>query len=322
MLLSLDSIKQYLPARLFAGAKGATEKPLLSENAILDLQHRVQSIHQPAVHSRDVAHAMYGDARSIYRGYGMDYEESRLYQPGDDLRFMNWRMSARTGRKYMKVFREERKPGVFILIDRRSAMRFGSQTRLKATQAVRAAAIVAFNAQKHGAAIEGVIIDQGLEWLVNMTGATGAYTLLEQARRPCPPVHHRHEEVAMGNILRLLLEILTPGSRLYLISDFIDLSNNDSASLMELAERHHLNVVHVFDPLEKNLPNIGNIRLHSADSRIGVAFDSGSKMSRGEYQKISHQHFSFRRGLFVSLGIPYVQLSTEEEQLESVIPLF
>ncbi len=322
MLLSLDSIKQFLPARLFTAGTGATEKPLLSDKEILLLQHRAQNIHQPAAHSRDVAHTMYGDARSIYRGYGMDYEESRPYQPGDDLRFMNWRMTARTGKRYMKVFREERKPGVFILIDRRSAMRFGSQTRLKATQAVRAAAIVAFNAQKHGSAIEGVIINEGLEWLVNKAGATGAYTLLEQARRPCPPARSRHEEVAMGKILRLLLEILTPGSRLYLISDFIDINNNDSAPLMELAEHHHVNVIHVFDPQERSLPNIGNIRLHSADSRTGVAFDSSSKIAQREYQEISRQHFTFRRGMFVTLGIPYVQLSTAEDRLESVIPLF
>jgi uncharacterized protein (DUF58 family) len=77
----------------------------------------------------------------------MDYDESRPYFPGDELRFMNWRVTARTGEPHMKVFREERKPSVFIVVDRRQNMCFGTRRRLKVSQAVRAAAVTAFDAR-------------------------------------------------------------------------------------------------------------------------------------------------------------------------------
>ena len=159
----IQQLKNITPAYIFkAGSK--TQQPLLNNNEILELLLRVKNNKKSRSHKYDISFRKIGDVRSTYRGHGIDYEESRLYQSGDDPRYMNWQLSARTGQHYMKVFREERQPGIFILIDRRNSMRFGTQQRLKVTQAVRAAAIAAFSAQENNFSIGGVILDDEIEW--------------------------------------------------------------------------------------------------------------------------------------------------------------
>ena len=78
-----------------------TQLPLLNKNEILDLLHRVQNKKRTRAHKLDISHRRIGDTRSIYRGYGLDYEESRQYLPGDDMRYMNWPLTARTGKHFM-----------------------------------------------------------------------------------------------------------------------------------------------------------------------------------------------------------------------------
>jgi uncharacterized protein (DUF58 family) len=135
------------------------DKPLLTRKEILDLRYRVEQDRASTVYRHEVEHRTLGDARSVYRGYGMDYDESRPYFPGDELRFMNWRVTARTGEPHMKVFREERKPTVFIVVDRRQNMCFGTRRRLKVSQAVRAAAVTAFDARLNNAPVAGLLLE-------------------------------------------------------------------------------------------------------------------------------------------------------------------
>ena len=105
--------------------------PLLDTQTILGLKEQIQIHQNNSSNHKEIQHPMTGDSRSIFRGGGLDFEESRMYQAGDDLRYMNWRLTARSGEPYMKVFREERQPGIFIVVDRRPSMRFGTKKRLK-----------------------------------------------------------------------------------------------------------------------------------------------------------------------------------------------
>ena len=112
-----------------------TLAPLLDSKTIADLRQRSLGVIDHKTKNTSVLHREHGEYVSPRRGYGLDYEESRVYQPGDDLRFMNWRLTARSGEPHIKVFREERRPSAFILLDRRNGMRFGTRLRLKVTQA-------------------------------------------------------------------------------------------------------------------------------------------------------------------------------------------
>jgi uncharacterized protein (DUF58 family) len=286
--------------------------------------YRTQESSLQKHHTGEIAHRMIGDTRSVYRGYGLDYEESRQYQFGDELRFMNWRLTARTGQMYMKVFREERRASVFIVVDRRAGMRFGTRERLKVEQAARAATVVAFKALKQNVAVGGVILDTSPHWIPETSGEQGVFNLVNAACAPCPPINDNvpTEKISMVNILRLLQNMLTRGTIIYIISDLHDLSANTQPSIMQLASEHQLCAIHILDPAEKELPPAGLVRLHSPGASTSQTVDTGNSDTRSVYKTSADIFHAERKNIFEASGIPYIELETQHDAPEELIPVF
>lgn len=299
-------------------ASDALYRPLLSQAEILDLHDRVHRDAPMPEHRYDVAQRKLGDARSIYRGQGMDYDESRPYLPGDELRFMNWRVTARTGVPHMKVFREERKPGVFMVIDRRSSMRFGTRTRLKVTQAVRASAWLAFDARLRNAPVGAVILDSDLTWEEESSDEQGIFKLIEAANTPCPPNSEDDPEPGLVQVIKQLSAMLTQGSHVVLISDFHDIDDSCRTALLELSMQHQLLAIQIVDPAELNLPDAGRLVLRGRSDRI-VSVDSSDPVSRARYDKTAENIMASRKQLFSGLGIPYKTLMTHDDDPGAVL---
>ncbi len=329
-MLAKKFARQLIPRRFIQGIlparfreTSAEQQPLLSRHDILNLAQRIEldtGRNQP---HPEVAHRLYGDNRSVYRGYGLDFEESRNYQPGDEIRFMNWRLTARMGEPYMKVFREERRPGVFILLDRRASMRFGTRVRLKATQGARTATLAAFKARQHHTTIGGVMLEQHPLWLHDAMGDSGSYALAFSAACPCPPISQPdldyEEPPSLGHMLRLLSAMLVSGSSVYLISDFTDLSQSDYPVLLQLASEHAISAIHITDPAEINLPTAGNLQLFEQHGSNGISCDTNVKIVRNQYQQSAQQYMQSREAILRSTGCLYTHLSTETDTIETEI---
>jgi len=310
-------------------------RTLLTKQEILDLKSRARLQQTKISQQRETAHQYMGDVISAYRGSGLEYEESRHYQAGDDPRFMNWRLAAKTGELYMKVFREERQPGVFVLIDRRESMRFGTKIRLKVTQAARIATIIAFSTQQRTTGLSGVILNSVPHWLNEAHSEREVFAWLRNVCSPCPPLSllpsqelssdDKNSETTMAQALRLLQSTLTPGSTLYLISDFIDIDQQHQSSLMQLATEHNVHAIHIFDPAELNLPKAGQQHLNSSsvgDSvNSAMSIDTESVLVRKDYRIAVLQHFNQVEQRIRSLGISYVKISTLNDNIENRIPL-
>lgn len=307
-------IKGLLPSRFRQIT--ALQQPLLSRADILDLARRIELDSGQNQSQHEVAHRLYGDNRSVYRGYGLDFEESRNYQPGDEIRFMNWRLTARMGEPYMKVFREERRPGVFILLDRRASMRFGTRVRLKVSQAARTATLAAFKARQHHTTIAGVMLEQHPLWLHDAMGDSGAYALAFAAARPCPPVTNDEQAPALGHLLRLLSAMLVSGSSVYLISDFSDLDQSDYPTLLQLASEHAISAIHITDPAETSMPEAGKLQLFERSGAAGISCDSDAKSIHDHYQQAARQHIQKREAILRSTGCLYTRLSTDTDAIE------
>lgn len=316
----LQNLASTLRHRGWSNHGSATRLPLLSRTEILELRNRLEQPIGENEHTREVAHRLYGDAQSVYRGSGLDYEESRPYQTGDELRFMNWRLSARTGELYMKVFREERRPGVFILVDRRASMRFGTQTRLKACQAARATALIAFAAQKNNAPVAGVILDPDTKWLTESAGETGMFNLVNAAASPCPPLADATIAADLDHTIRLLQGLITRGSIVYLISDFHDLTELSRASLLQLATEHRVCAIRISDPAEKHLPTAGPLGFISGHSEI-TNIDTNDSEIQSRYTDLMSDFTTRLQQLFSASDIPCIELSDVEDDIETVIPL-
>lgn len=295
--------------------------PLLSEAEIRDLRNRVRTMGYAAEHVRDVAHRPHGDSRSVYHGYGLDYEESRPYQIGDELRFMNWRLSARTGEPYMKVFREERRPGVFILVDRRGSMRFGTRRRLKVTQALRAAAVAAFQAERQNLPVGGVILDGEANWMAGDVVHADALGFLRAANHPCPPISAMPDRIRMCDIYKTLAELLVQGSRIYLLSDFIDSGEAELPNLLRLGSEHQVYALHIHDPGETVLPPLGELRFVSQDGAHALSVDTAAAFTRLNYTVALERHMRERETLFATAGIDYRVIETTDDDIENQVPL-
>lgn len=318
------SLQRYLP-RLLSSTPDSINQPLLNSDEILELRHRIQSRAQkPAPTHFETAEQRMGDSRSIHRGYGLDYEESRPYQGGDDPRYMNWPLTARSGEMYMKVFREERRPGVFVLVDRRSTMCFGTRTRLKVTQAARAATCIAFAALQRHASVGGAILNtatQTTQWIKDTGNEHDAFALIQAACAPCPPLMPSAtpttNETDFSQVLNTLQALISPGTQVYLISDFSDVNEQHRGQLLHLAMENPVHAIHISDPAEHQLPRLGSANFYSADRRSSMVLDTRSAAVQAEYQDAARKHFASSQQLFRGLGISYIPLSTVDDTIEN-----
>jgi len=328
--LFLRALRNYLPSFLKLN-KINSHQTLLNKADILDLRFRISSPLLRPNSNVDTASQQSGDSRSVHRGYGCDYEESRLYQAGDESRYINWPLSARTGQLFMKVFREERRPGVFILLDRRGSMRFGTRKRLKVTQAARAAVCVALNAKMNHASIGGVILEvesPSPKWIKDSGAQYASDQFIRAACGACPPETQRRplsngstnsSSFTFSKVLDMLNANLVQGSSIYLISDFIDLNEQHRPRLMQLASKHKILALHIFDPSEQQLSDIGTAQFQSSIQHDSVTVDTHDRNIRSVFEQASKNHFELREKIFTTLHIDYKPISTTHESIESIL---
>lgn len=305
---------------LYTGKQQDVNAPLLTRKEILDLSYRAEALDREGEHHYEVAHRQYGDARSVYRGFGMDYEESRPYQSGDDFRFMNWRLSARTGELHMKVFREERQPSVFILMDRRASMRFGTQGRLKVTQAARVASLLAFSAQNHNTPVGGVLLEEQLKWVAEFHNNTGAFTFINAANQACPPLTEDTTEQSTTHVIRLLHNMLVQGSIVYLIGDFHDIGGESHSELLQLACEHRVYAIRIIDEAEVNLPRAGELEFVESDNNIH-RIDTNNAQTRHIYQDLVERKRREQAKIFASADITCIDIHSDEDAIERYVPV-
>ena len=314
----LNGIGKRLYRSLNIGKQQDVNAPLLNREEILDLSYRAEALDKKSEHYYEVAHRQYGDARSVYRGFGMDYEESRPYQSGDDFRFMNWRLSARTGELHMKVFREERQPSVFILMDRRASMRFGTQGRLKVTQAARIASLLAFSAQNHNTPVGGVLLEEQPTWIAEFHNNTGAFTFINAANQACPPLDDETIEQSTTHIIKLLHGMLVQGSIVYLIGDFHDISQESHSGLLQLACEHRVYAIRIIDEAEINLPKSGELEF--VDNNI-QRIDTENKKTRDTYHNLVERKRQEQEKIFASADITCIDIHSNEDAIERYVPV-
>lgn len=316
----LYDISQHLRRSIFHHKPRQTDAPLLNHDEILDLSYRAEELDKEGEHRYEVAHRQYGDARSVYRGFGMDYEESRPYQSGDDFRFMNWRLSARSGELYMKVFREERQPSVFILMDRRASMRFGTQGRLKVTQAARVTSLLAFSAQNHNTPVGGVLLEDELQWIAESHNDTGAFTFINAACKACPPLHTYAARQNMTHVIRLLHSMLVQGSIIYLVGDFHDLDNESQPALLQLACEHRVYAIRIIDEAEVNLPRVGELDFIAPSGDL-YRLNTNDRQCLESYRALAEEQRTETARVFTGVGISCIDISCNEDAIERYVPL-
>lgn len=302
-----------------------TQDPLLNKQEVDDLLDRGDFRSRHAEYPKTVAYRRIGEARSVYHGDGMDYEESRPYEYGDELRFMNWRLTARTGQFQMKVFRAEKRPGVYIMLDRRSSMRFGSHVRLKAAQAARIAILTAWTAHRNQSSVGTVILDPNPVWHEQSQSEVSVLGMIQAMCDPCPPLTRERGQASLADVMRHMNALLPLGSQVCLISDFSDLDETHRADLFALSVNHQVTAVHVLDHAEMQVPELGVLQF--ADPFYNghheqISLDTTDARFRDEYKQSVQAHLDRIRASFSALDISYRQVYASDDSIMPAISSF
>lgn len=223
-------------------------------------------------HRRDIR-------QSRFKGRGMEYDESRLYQPGDDIRYLDWRVTARTGKTHTKLFCEEREMPVFFCIDFCPTMFFATQGYFKSALAAHIAALLSWSAVHSGDRVGGLVFsDTAHEEIEPARGKRGISTLFHKlAAFSRQNVSYAAADRALESTdraLTRLLKVARPGSLLFIISDFRALSKKAESRLRRLATHNQVFLVCLHDRLERQLPPPGDYRVSDDETVFTINTES------------------------------------------------
>lgn len=224
---------------------------------------------------RLAASQLLGETRSHFRGRGMEFEEVRLYQPGDDIRAIDWRVTARTGKPHTKLFREERERPVHLIVDQRSSMYFGSARRFKSVMAAELGALLAWAALDNSDRIGGQVMGDSKE--VDVRARRNRHAVLqlihdiEAFNRDLPGQSERTGSLA--ETLESCRRLTRPGTALFIISDFHDLDERSEKAITLMGRHIDISLIQVLDPLEIQLPAMGEVTLSDGKQRHQVSIN-------------------------------------------------
>lgn len=260
-----------------------------------------------------------GGFLSAFRGRGMEFHESRLYQPGDDIRSIDWRVTARSGITHTKVYQEERERPVLLWVDLQQSMFFGTRNCFKSVLAAKLAALLAWSSVQHGDRLGGLIFsEQDHIELRPKRGKAAVLHFIQQL------VEHKawlRDKTAANNntglqALNRLRQVTRPGSLVVLISDFRFLDDSCRNHLAQLSRHNDVVLLFTHDPLEQALPPSGYYRLTDGESEIAI--DSANTSSRQEYRQRFESHYQALEQLCNQLQLFLIDISTADDMLESL----
>ncbi len=299
------------------------QQPLLDSQAI---NQCIQHGHQwngdgLPLSMREIRLGGSGDLSSTQQGSGIDFSETRPYQPGDEPRHINWRATARTGKPQVRVFHKDLSPQCYFLIDRRASMRFGTRSRLKVTQAARLSIFLASWEAQAGTELGALILNETPKWQTATNGQQGIYQLAKFASLAAPPLDI-HSTFSLKRALSLLTKQIPQGSHVYLLSDFYDLNNEMQAQLYELGQQHRVLAIHIYDAAERQLSNAGHLNLcwgeqHGLESNSLV--DTGSHKIQKAYQFSFNERQQNIKQRCKKSGIHFISICSQTDNLAEAL---
>ena len=254
---------------------------------------------------------------SHFRGRGMEFDESRPYQPGDDPRSIDWRVTARSTTAYTKLFREERERPVLVVVDLRANMHFATRGSFKSVTASRAAALLSWAAHHRGDRLGGLIFgDTTHRELKPRLGRQAALRYVHELAEHADWDNRTRAAGVDGSAplmqaMAALRRVARPGSLVVVLSDFLDFSRAAQSYLASVARHNEVLAVFLSDPLERRLPPPGRYRLVSRDDELAI--DTVSRSARRDYETSFDTRAAELETFCQRYGVHLMPMSTEDD---------
>jgi uncharacterized protein (DUF58 family) len=280
----------------------------ISLEELLALRYKAQQLHlSPKV----TLHAQHGGYQSAFRGRGMDFVETRIYQPGDDIRNINWAVTARTGKPHTKLYQQERERPIYLIIDFNASMYFGTRNAFKSVMAARAAAILAWAGLKNGERVGGLLLKDCFKIIPLCHRKQNLMEFFKHLVSYTSP--SKYAPIDYQAAFTKLKKNLKAGGLIYFISDFYSLTEQIENELMTLARHHQLINILVYDPIEKNLPPNGQFLFHDHVDSESLLLDTSYSRLRNKYEVIFENRVKRLKKLCFATGISMFGLCTDDD---------
>ena len=267
--------------------------------------------------TRLVNHLFGGEYKSVFKGQGIEFADVREYVPGDDIRTIDWNVTARSQHPFVKKFMEERELTVMFVVDMSGSLFFGSGNRLKSEVAAEITALLAFSAVRNHDKT-GLLIssDQIEKFIPPKKGKRNVLRVVREILYFKP----KRKETKLSATFEHLNKMLTRTSVIFVISDFLD--EGYEKSLKILNKRHDVVVIHLKDRREEELPNLGLFMAKDPETGKEFLVDTSQWNLRSAYDKKFKAHQSHLNILFKSLGIDKIPISADQSYIEPIMKFF
>ena len=285
-------------------------------NKSLDILRRVREIE---IRSRRLSANIFAGAyHSAFKGRGMVFSEVREYAYGDDMRDIDWNVTARFGRPYVKVFEEERELTVMLLVDVSGSLDFGTVGRSKRELTTEIAATIAFSALANNDKTGVIFFSDHIEkYIPAKKGRKHALYIIRELLEFTPS--SRHTDIGVG--LEFLSQVMKRSCTAFLLSDFYA-TKSFEYQLMMCNRKHDLGAIQVYDRRARTLPNIGMMNVVDAESGERMLVDTSSDKLRQAYQQYADALQQETLNIFAHAGVDYVSIATDDDYVKHLKRLF
>ena len=278
----------------------------------------LQKVRRIEIKTRGLVNDLFGgEYHSIFKGRGMTFSEVREYNPGDDIRLIDWNVTARTGSPFVKVFEEERELTVFLVMDISSSGEFGSASQLKRDYGAEVASVLGFSAIKNNDKVGLILFSDRVEkYIIPKKGKSHVLRVIRELLYTVPKGSKTSIKVALD----YLLKVAKRKCVVFLISDFLD--DSYLRSLKIANKKHDLITIQLLDPVELELPDMGLLKVEDPETGETFWIDTSSQKSMKQLRKeIGIKQSNFRKEMKKS-GIDLISISTDEDFVDPLMSFF
>ena len=290
----------------------------------MDSNELLSKVRKIEIRTKSLSHQMFaGEYHSAFKGRGMTFSEVREYQYGDDVRNMDWNVTARLRAPYVKVFEEERELTVMLLVDVSGSRAFGTTVRSKQDLATEIAAVLSFSASINNDKVGAILFSDKVEkFIPPKKGRSHLLHIIRELVEFTP----EDQGTDISEALHYLTNALKKRCTAFLLSDMMDTDDNGRPrwedALKIAANRHDLSVINIYDKREKEIPNLGLVLVRDAETGATEWVDTSSRAMRKAYEKRSRQADEECRQLLNRYRIDNVSIATDQDYVQGLIGFF
>lgn len=267
--------------------------------------------------SRKVTDVFAGQYQSVFKGMGIEFDEVREYIPGDEIRAIDWNVTARMGKPFVKQFIEERELTIMLLLDVSKSCRFGTGDHLKSELAAEVCSALAFSAIRNNDKVGMITFTDRVETFVPpRKGVKHVLRVIREA------LYNKPEGITtdINAALEYLSGVMTRKAIVFVVSDFVSPDFKKMLSITN--KRHDVIAVNISDPAEEDLPDAGIVKMHDAEAGYDIEVDTSSKSARAYYKERAIKAALEKKKVFRSAKVDSIDLSTGSSYVEPLIKFF